>query len=243
MASNRRNYYRLLHVQADAPPEVIKASYRALMTVHHPDVGGNHEVAALLNEAYAVLSSAERRAAYDIKRAAKAGQERAAGSQPGHATGRPSGAGASGASAAGGASARAGCPFCRLQLPAVVHTDSRCLRCRAPLASVRRPGDPARHAERRAMPRVTKSDWGLLHIDWPSEIVDVRMRDVSLDGISVYCGVALPIGRTIRVVGESLDVVGELVSCRRVAKVHTLHARLLTALFASPLGGFVSTSA
>jgi curved DNA-binding protein CbpA len=237
MASNRRNYYRLLHVQADAPPEVIKASYRALMTVHHPDVGGNHETAALLNEAYAVLSCADRRAAYDIKRAAKAGQQQGAGAPSGRAPD------ASGARAAGGASARAGCPFCRLQLPAVVHTDSRCLRCRAPLASVRRPGDPARHAERRAMPRVTKSDWGLLHIDWPSEIVDVRMRDVSLDGISVYCGVALPIGRTIRVVGESLDVVGELVSCRRVAKVHTLHARLLTALFASPLGGFVSTSA
>lgn len=93
------------------------------------------------------------------------------------------------------------------------------------------------------MPRVSKSDWGLLHIDWPSEVLDVRMRDVSLDGISVYCGMPLPVGRTVRIVGESLDVVGELVSCRQVAKVHTLHARLLTALFASPLGGFVSTSA
>ena len=29
---NRRNYYRILHVQPEAPLEIIKASYRGLMT-------------------------------------------------------------------------------------------------------------------------------------------------------------------------------------------------------------------
>jgi len=29
---NRRHYYRILHVQPDAPLEVIKSSYRTLMT-------------------------------------------------------------------------------------------------------------------------------------------------------------------------------------------------------------------
>ena len=35
---NRRNYYRLLHVQPDAPTEVIKSSYRTLMRTlkRHP---------------------------------------------------------------------------------------------------------------------------------------------------------------------------------------------------------------
>ena len=56
------------------------------------------------------------------------------------------------------------------------------------------------------MPRVTKSDWGLLHIDWPSEIVDVRMRDVSLDGISVYCGVALLVFGRILPLGLAVAV-------------------------------------
>ena len=28
---NRRNYYRILHVQQDAPVEIIKTSYRTLM--------------------------------------------------------------------------------------------------------------------------------------------------------------------------------------------------------------------
>ena len=62
--NNRRNYYRLLHVQPDAPGEVIKASYRTLMQKlrQHPDLGGDDCNAALLNEAYAVLTNPERRA-------------------------------------------------------------------------------------------------------------------------------------------------------------------------------------
>ena len=31
MKHNRRNYYRILHVQMDAPTEIIKASYRTCM--------------------------------------------------------------------------------------------------------------------------------------------------------------------------------------------------------------------
>jgi len=64
---NRRNYYRVLHVQPEAPVEVIKASYRTLMTQLkvHPDLGGSHAQAAMINEAWAVLGDAERRAAYD----------------------------------------------------------------------------------------------------------------------------------------------------------------------------------
>jgi DnaJ-class molecular chaperone len=51
--TNRRNYYRILHVQPDAPTEVIKSSYRTLMQrlKMHPDLGGDHSEAALINEA------------------------------------------------------------------------------------------------------------------------------------------------------------------------------------------------
>ncbi len=63
--TNRRNYYRILHVQPDAAAEVIEASYRALMRCLHPDRGGSSWQAALLNEARAVLTDPVRRAAYD----------------------------------------------------------------------------------------------------------------------------------------------------------------------------------
>ena len=68
--TNHRNYYRLLHVQPDAPLEVIKASYRALMRSlkHHPDLGGDQWDAALINEAYEVLSVPEKRKTYDRER-------------------------------------------------------------------------------------------------------------------------------------------------------------------------------
>src|SRR6185295_4545600 len=64
---NRRNYYRVLHVQPDAPAAVIKATYRTLMQklAMHPDLGGDTWNAALVNEAYAVLSDPKQREQYD----------------------------------------------------------------------------------------------------------------------------------------------------------------------------------
>src|SRR5689334_12575167 len=64
---NRRNYYRLLQVQPDASVEVIRSSFRAIMRglKQHPDLGGSHWHAALLNEAYETLIDPNRRADYD----------------------------------------------------------------------------------------------------------------------------------------------------------------------------------
>lgn len=68
MTAERRNLYRLLHVQPEAPTEIIKASYRALMSTlrMHPDLGGDPQRAAEVNHAYAVLMDPERRRAYDL---------------------------------------------------------------------------------------------------------------------------------------------------------------------------------
>ena len=64
---NKRNYYRILHVQPDAPTEVIRASYRTLMQKlkQHPDLGGEHWNASIINEAHDVLVDIDRRHAYD----------------------------------------------------------------------------------------------------------------------------------------------------------------------------------
>ncbi|MFN7982197.1 MAG: DnaJ domain-containing protein [Vicinamibacterales bacterium] len=65
--ANRRNHYRVLHVQPDAPFDVIRASYRTLLQTLklHPDLGGDHWTAAHVNAAYHVLSDPLRRAQYD----------------------------------------------------------------------------------------------------------------------------------------------------------------------------------
>lgn len=47
--------HRVLFVTPDAPPEVIKAAYRALTKLHHPDVGGNTARMQAINAAAARL--------------------------------------------------------------------------------------------------------------------------------------------------------------------------------------------
>jgi len=72
-------HYDNLKVIPSAPPEVIKAAYRALSQRYHPDRHPGPEaerVMRLLNEAYAVLGDPQRRAVYDRELAA-AGRERA----------------------------------------------------------------------------------------------------------------------------------------------------------------------
>ncbi|GAC1429903.1 MAG: hypothetical protein PVS3B3_00720 [Ktedonobacteraceae bacterium] len=65
------DYYALLEVSRDATPEQIKASYRRLVRLHHPDLNKQAKDTRIkqLNEAYGVLSSSTRRAAYDGLRA------------------------------------------------------------------------------------------------------------------------------------------------------------------------------
>ena len=64
---NKRNYYRILYVQPDAPTEVIRASYRTLMQKlkKHPDLGGEHWNASVINEAHKVLIDSAKRRVYD----------------------------------------------------------------------------------------------------------------------------------------------------------------------------------
>ena len=65
------DYYARLEVSPNATPEQIKASYRRLVRLHHPDLNKQAKDTRIkqLNEAYGVLSSVARRAAYDGLRA------------------------------------------------------------------------------------------------------------------------------------------------------------------------------
>ncbi|MEA3060835.1 MAG: hypothetical protein QOJ94_616 [Sphingomonadales bacterium] len=63
-----RSHYDTLNVSPDAELVVIEAAYRALMKKYHPDQGAAAEggaSAADINQAYAVLRDAGRRAEYD----------------------------------------------------------------------------------------------------------------------------------------------------------------------------------
>jgi len=59
-------HYDTLQVSRTASQEVIEASWKALLRVHHPDAqSGNEEYARKLNEAHDILSDPKKRKAYD----------------------------------------------------------------------------------------------------------------------------------------------------------------------------------
>lgn len=57
--------YAWLDVRRDAAASTIKAAYRRLSKMHHPDVGGDEAIFKHICEAYAVLRDPDRRAHFD----------------------------------------------------------------------------------------------------------------------------------------------------------------------------------
>jgi curved DNA-binding protein len=74
-----RDYYKTLGVPREATIDEIKKAYRKLARKYHPDVSKEADAEARMrevNEAYAVLSDAEKRAAYDqLGRGYRPGEE------------------------------------------------------------------------------------------------------------------------------------------------------------------------
>lgn len=162
MKPNRRNFYRILHVQPEAPIEVIRASVRTLLGPlrMHPDKGGDHDKAVAINEAWRVLGDPALRAAYDrtlaTPRRQRAGEgpvsggpdsfdadSRDAGSRDEGSRDSASHGPGSRGEGSGGAAFRNGnagngasvaCPFCRALLAGALSDGARCARCDAPLS-------------------------------------------------------------------------------------------------------------
>jgi len=74
-----KDYYRALGVARDAPQDEIRKAFRKLARKYHPDVSKEPDAEARMkevNEAYAVLSDPEKRAAYDqLGRGYRPGEE------------------------------------------------------------------------------------------------------------------------------------------------------------------------
>lgn len=69
MADNRRDYYEVLGLSKGASDDEIKKAYRRLAKKYHPDMNPGNTEAEMkfkeINEAYAVLSDAEKKSRYD----------------------------------------------------------------------------------------------------------------------------------------------------------------------------------
>jgi curved DNA-binding protein CbpA len=222
---NRRNYYRILSVQPDAPAAVIQASYRALLRAlkMHPDLGGDHGQAVCINEAFATLGDPGRRAEYDRTLHPLARQRRAAAAVPNPSAAPPSPPRAADPAADAAAPATpappvAVCSFCQescasatAELPGAV-----CPCCGSPLcqATPQRDGGRSRRAIGR-VPRKLALTFRLATSRqrvWPG-----LTEDLSLNGMGLLAALELPVGARLQIECEFCSAVGVVRSARAVA--------------------------
>lgn len=225
---NRRNLYRILHVQPDAPEEIIQSSYRTLMMKlrRHPDLGGDHYTATLINEAYAVLSDPAKRAAYDEAWRSVADQP---SPQPEAAPPLPP-----------------ACPFCGAAhgFGGRIHATATCTTCNSPLApAVRDRLDTGQRAVSRVPRRI-----GLTYFTgWPGQgPFPGETRDLSLHGLQFATNGALPIGKVVKVDCEALVALARVVACTDNDQRDwrwLIRAEYVTVRFRRARGGFFATRA
>ena len=224
---NRRNYYRILQVQPDAPAEIIRASYRTLMRElkQHPDLGGSTYGSSVLNEAYEVLSNPDRRAAYDkqlfedyTKRSFSADK-------------RPLNT--------------VFCPFCRRPLTRAPQPGERCQTCRVPLQSKQQAD--AEKPRQRTINRTKRSDRIFYYSSWPGRGQGARMIDFSPKGLRFLCSERLSLGTVLKIRGHFFEASATVRNIREEAmdgqRVYAIGVSFLAVSYEEPRGTFLSTSA
>jgi hypothetical protein len=216
------DFYRVLHVQPDAPAAIIHASYRTLL---QRAVGDSDET-ALLDLAYATLGDPQRRMAYDRERAA------ALGGVPQHDT----------VDAAGAPGTR-NCLFCGAPhgLQRVIERDDECGRCASPLFAAER--HRFEYSGQRMLNRIPKRHGIDVWVTWP-QAAPIRgsMRDLSLNGIQFVSAVRLQPNQVVRIDCSELRALGRIAHIERDKQSGGFKAgvEFLTLRFRQVRGTFVS---
>ena len=198
---NLPDYYAILHVSADAPQALIKASYRTLMQTlnAHPDRGGDPQQAVLINEAYRVLSNAAARADYDKQRIASqfTAPKSAEPDVQKNSTQTPA----------------LSCSFCQtphhfdpLQNPHAV-----CSACHSPLFSSKETGDSS---EQRGAIRVHKYEHITFYLCWPGNGYGGKLMDASPQGCRFESNVEPSFDQLIKIDSDIFQAVANVRSCQ-----------------------------
>ena len=236
--NNRKNYYQLLHVQQDAPTEVIRSSYRALMQKlkMHPDLGGDQQEAALVNEAYAVLTNPAAREKYDatlviMNSADRAATERSVkqktDAEPVDLV-------------TGGV-----CVFCKTphSLGNSLPPDSSCSNCDSSLFPA------TKHAlvqsDQRIIERINRQWHVTFYTQWPANrSYTGKTHDVSLNGMQLLTSTELANQQIIKISSSTLDAVARVVNRRQeqyglISKRWRIGLEFLTLRFHQTQGAFL----
>jgi hypothetical protein len=250
--NNRRNLYRILHVQPEAPIEIIKASYRSLMTKIkvHPDLGGNHESAVLINQAYAVLGDLNKRSKYDEMLQSRKSQGRGHPVHEApidkHKSARPHKSSSYKAvwddDRSPSSAAPQRCLFCGTDLAFAPRANKYCIHCASPLTSAHTmPNDRLRELfGRRASLRIAKAGTLVIYPSWPHEGYSARLSDLSLSGICMLTEYNAHVGQILKFNSDNLKGIARVVSVQVNSANFWVHASFLTTDFVTKAGIFVS---
>lgn len=242
---NQRNFYRILHVQPEAPPEIIKASYRSLMTKlkAHPDLGGDHKTAVLINQAYAVLGDPIKRKQYDellsINKALGRAHPASMNTRNPTSPSQPDSSRSDRQDdRRNKAEIQTSCVFCGTVIFHASPTNQHCNYCASPLTPVQ--ALPHRRQGglfcRRSVPRIAKASELILYPNWPHAGFAAELRDVSLSGIGLSTAYDAHDKQILKFDSVPLKGVAQVVSVRKDAANFSVHATFLTAAYSSKAG-------
>lgn len=224
---NRRNYYRILQVQPDAPTEIIRASYRTLMRElkKHPDLGGPTWDASVVNEAYETLSDPACRAAYDEELFLRYTK------QTGAYTKLPV--------------TPVICPICKRPLSRKANPGELCPACQTPLQSEEPSAVP--QAKPRSIERIMKTDNISYYSAWPGKAEEGRMIDFSPKGMRFICSERITPETVLKISCALFQASGTVTnSSEEVSdgkKCYAVGVCFIAVRFADARGTFLSTSA
>ena len=231
---NRRNYYRLLHVQSDAPTAVIKSSYRTLMQKlrMHPDLGGDVGDAALINEAYEILSDPQKRAEYD-RQLPSFERDEAPAAPRGPRTD-------AGQQSAGQANAAECCPFCHAATRSRPDSDAVCASCSSPLG--RPPISQTEQADWvRAVERIPQEMAVKFWTGWPdAPAYSGQLLDVSTTGLRFRTSEPVVPNQFLKIDCERFQAIARVIHAQDTVDGREVGAEFLTLQFSRSRGAFVS---
>jgi hypothetical protein len=188
--------------------EIVHTSYRALMhgLRMHPDLGGDHEKAALINEAFATLSNPETRSAYDKALLNERGEEKP---EPKPLPGESPSKLLNAAPAAPEKTTWRSCAFCgkAYMVLGADSPDATCEYCQSPLY-------PATHLEalttsRRRLERMPRQMRVICaEASRPDYIMEMTTVDVSVNGMRLSSSYRLLAGQRLRIQCSFCQAVG-----------------------------------
>ena len=241
---NKRNYYRILHIQPDSPAAIIKTSYETLKKEENAPI-------ELLNEAYQVLGNPTERENYDhlfLNNSRKCTSNSQVKKKVTDITSYTSRNTKS--SIIHKRPFRSGsyeqliklyCEFCKTLHAHSPCKDSLslCKNCNSPLFP---PQENLLNQPRRSLSRIEQSGSIRIYLSWPGKHYPATLSDLSPTGMSMTMSQYLDNGQIIKIDGEDFRAVGVVTYNKSSTTQTTIGVRFLTVQFNNQKGYFFSVA-